>query len=77
MALQSGWQYYLSMPEEGLSNIIRHRNFENSYTNSKSEALNPKQIRITKIQNTKQDNLIFEHLNLEFRYCSPREIEVI
>ena len=56
MVLQSGWQYYLSMLEEGLNNIIMYRNFENSYTNSKSEALNPKQIQISQIQNPKQNN---------------------
>jgi len=42
---------------------------KNFAANYKSEALNPKQIRITKIQNLKQNQLSFEHLNLEFRYC--------
>lgn len=39
------------------------------YTNSKSETLNTKQAQITQIQNPKQKNFSFEHLNLEFRYC--------
>jgi len=74
--LQSGWQYYLSMLEEGLSNIIRYRNFENSYTNSKpslfiiglgkSETLNPKQIQISQIQNPKQNNSSLKHLPRPF-----------
>ena len=33
----------------------------NTKANSKSEALNPKQIQINQIQNPKQNNLIFEH----------------
>ena len=44
----------------------------NTYTNSKSQAPNNKQIIITEIQNPKQYNFILEHLN--FEYCSPCEI---
>jgi len=40
-----------------------------NYLNSKSEALNPKQIPMTKAQNLKLKNLFLEHLNLEFRNC--------
>jgi hypothetical protein len=34
--------------------------------NSKSEARNPKQIRMTEIQNFKQNFLVFEHSNFGF-----------
>jgi len=59
--------------------ISRHRNLNDSHTNSKSKALNPKQIHINQIQSPKRINVIFEHLNpahlkigwmnLGFRYC--------
>jgi len=40
-----------------------------SSQNSKSEALNTKQIQIIEIRNLNQNNLISGHLNLGFRYC--------
>ena len=52
----------------------------NTYLNSKSEILNPKQIQSNQIQNAKPSYALihlrkeklgtrFEHLNLRFRYC--------
>ena len=38
--------------------ISRHRNLNDSHTNSKSKALNPKQIHINQIQSPKRNNVI-------------------
>ena len=63
----------LTFPMTGPAKMARYRNFSNSYTNSKSEALNSKQIQIIEIQNSKQKNIIpvscLEHLGLEFNDC--------
>ena len=49
-----------------VSIIFKYRNFNNSYTNSKSEVLNSKQIRISKFKCSKH---CFEFLSLKFRDC--------
>ncbi len=63
----------LTFPMTGPAKTARYRNFSNSYTNSKSEALNSKQIQIIEIQNSIQKNIIpvscLEHLGLEFNDC--------
>ncbi len=54
--------------------VLKYRNFNNSYTNSKSEILNTKQIQIAKLKCSKR---CFEFWSFELRNCSPREIGVI
>jgi hypothetical protein len=56
---------------------VKMREFMQSGTNSKSEARNFKQILMTNVSNPKQNNLIFEHSNLGFRYCLGFRISIL
>jgi len=65
--------------------ILNYKNFNDSNTNSKSEALNSKQTQITKIRNPKQNNSslvrCFEHLSalgkLEFSKATTRLVVLL
>ena len=67
----------LTFPMTGPAKMARYRNFSNSYTNSKSEALPSTFLKsagqISQIQNSIQKNIIpvscLEHLGLEFNDC--------
>jgi hypothetical protein len=69
-----------------VKNILKYRNFNNSYTNPKPEILNSKQIRISKFKCSKHYSILkelstfvrnFEFWSFGFKNYSPREMGVI